>query len=303
MDRIGVLLAAVVPALTILAAAVTKARADWRSEALWNAFFLGAVAAIGVVGVTGLAQMLLSAQAAPVGGAWAAGAAKALVNAALPEEIAKFALLVLIAERHVDVRRKQDILPMAVAVALGFAALENLFYLADIADWHSRAVLRALTAVPGHGVDGVVMGAMLTLAQLPSPRRGALAGALILPVVLHAAYDFPLMAKEAGAVGPWPLGLWLVIITASGLLAAVLSTRALALAERADRHAGTERRGVGVALVGATVLGSGIATAVLPIYLGELPWLAVWGMLPIAILPLILGFDLLWWRRRTAAAA
>lgn len=302
MDRLALLVAAVLPALAILAWAVTKARAEWRNEALWNAFSLGALAAIAVGGLAALAHVAMPGafpKDASTGMAFAA--IQAVLGAAVPEEAAKFAILVLLIERHVDVRRKQDLLPMAVAISLGFAALENLFYLDDAKDWHSVAMLRALTAVPGHGVDGVLMGAMLTVARLvPANHTRRAAAALVLPVAAHAAYDFPLMAREAGVTGRWLIVAWLVVLAVSGVLALVLSSRAVTRAAVADADAGVAPRGNVVLPLGMAVMASGVAVCAVLVEIAELPWVALPMVLPVAILPLLFGGDLLlWWRRRT----
>src|SRR5262249_11504405 len=106
MERIVVLIAAVVPAFFVLAYGMAKARGDWRNEALWSAFLLGAVGAlVAAAGEVLILGPLLHWAALPVP---FNAAADALVVAAIPEETIKFVVLVGIAERHVDVRRRQD---------------------------------------------------------------------------------------------------------------------------------------------------------------------------------------------------
>ena len=51
----------------------------------------------------------------------------------------------------------------AVAVALGFAALENVLYVFE--GGFEVAVMRAIFSVPGHCADGVVMGCFFGLAR------------------------------------------------------------------------------------------------------------------------------------------
>ena len=125
----------------------------------------------------------------------------AVVIAAIPEEAIKFFVLVYLAEKHVDVRRLQDLLVLALAVSLGFATLENFGYVISAGGWKTIAALRAIAAVPGHGIDGLAMGALLIRARL-SGRAEDVRLALIVPIILHAAYDFPLMAahKEIGKI-------------------------------------------------------------------------------------------------------
>lgn len=82
----------------------------------------------------------------------------------------------------------------AVFVSLGFALWENISYV--IMYGFGTALVRAVTAVPGHACFGVFMGALYGMAkkydgygQLEKSanlRRMA----VILPMLLHGAYDF-----------------------------------------------------------------------------------------------------------------
>ena len=87
-----------------------------------------------------------------------------------------------------------DGLIYAVFVSLGFALWENIGYVMEYG--FSTALVRAVTAVPGHASFGVFMGAWYGLA-----RRYAFAGdaasakrcrklALVIPALIHGAYDF-----------------------------------------------------------------------------------------------------------------
>lgn len=293
MDRLALLGAALIPAFAILAWAVTKARADWRNEALWTGFLLGAVAALAVAGVAGLLSLVAWGQAWAEGGL-AGAALGAVLKAALPEESVKFAVLVWVVERHVDVRRKQDLLPMAVAVSLGFAALENLFYLDGASDWRGVAAVRALTAVPAHGVDGVLMGALLILARLNPRRRLSLVMALAVPVAVHAAYDFPIFAWTGLVPGPWAV-LWLLVLAVSGVWAMALSCRALGRAAVADAGAGAPLRAFVMVPLAVAIMAGGMVVCAGLVLAEELPWLALPLAVPVGILPLAFGGDLLWW--------
>lgn len=89
----------------------------------------------------------------------------------------------------------------AVAVSLGFAALENVLYVLD--GGLEVAASRALFAVPGHCADGVVMGCLFGLARqreiagnAPAARRYYLL-AFVLPVVEHGFYDAALSSDSA----------------------------------------------------------------------------------------------------------
>jgi len=301
MDRIAVFLAAVIPSMLVLAYGVVKTRSSWSEEALWNAFLLGAVGAVGALLLElGLVFLIARGSLSPLPNA----AAHAFLIAAVPEETIKFVILVGAAEKHVDVRRLQDIVALAVAVSLGFATLENLIYVATPTDWHSIALARTITAVPGHGIDGLAMGAVLTFARLhPDPSRLRLASALFLPVVLHAAYDFPIFAFK-GNHTPWLVALWLVILVLSAILAICLCNRALTRAAHADRVSGRDVRPLTTAM---PLVASGCAALVVSPLLGILAFRLkeisiVSAGAGLSLLPAALGIDLIWTgiRRRGA---
>ena len=231
-----VLLAAIIPPLVILTYGIAKARDGWKSEATWNAFLIGAVSALAALAIElALGYLLPLART----GAVAEAGLTAVLLAALPEESIKFFVLVSLAEKHVDVRRLQDILVLALAVSLGFATLENFFYVISAGGWKMIAALRAITAVPNHGIDGLAMGALLIRARL-SGRAKDMTLALIVPVLLHAAYDFPLLVlrKDIGTI--WFGILWLLVLAASSIFVIRLCNRMLAKAVASDRTAGRD---------------------------------------------------------------
>jgi hypothetical protein len=81
-----------------------------------------------------------------------------------------------------------------VAVALGFATLENLLFV-DAARACGVAWMRALFAVPAHALFGATMGLLRRRAKVRS-RRQAVArfarSCLFAPTVFHGCYDYAL---------------------------------------------------------------------------------------------------------------
>ena len=81
----------------------------------------------------------------------------------------------------------------AVFVSLGFALWENIDYV--VMYGFSTALLRAVTAVPGHACFGVFMGAWYGLARRlencgeTEQSRRCLMMAVVCPVLLHGLYD------------------------------------------------------------------------------------------------------------------
>lgn len=82
----------------------------------------------------------------------------------------------------------------AVFVSLGFALWENISYV--LMYGFGTALVRAVTAVPGHACFGVFMGAWYGLAKkyesygMPSQSKTCRVVALLSSIVLHGCYDF-----------------------------------------------------------------------------------------------------------------
>jgi RsiW-degrading membrane proteinase PrsW (M82 family) len=293
MIRLAILLSAISPAFFILGYGIAKARGSWKSEAMWNAFLLGAVGAIGAVGCEFALQYLLpSGEMYPLLDA----ATTATLLAAIPEESIKFFVLVSMADKHVDARRLQDVLILALAVSLGFAALENCFYVISTGDWRVTAALRAITSFPGHGIDGLAMGALLIAARLNGdPRRKLwrVGYALLVPILLHAAYDFPLFAigknaeKLAMGIG------WIVILVLSSLFVIMLMSRILPKAVAADRASG--RDGTSVETTDRLIIGGTIGLIAGPMLAGAAFYVKGIDVASVAtilsIFPVALGID------------
>lgn len=93
----------------------------------------------------------------------------------------------------------------AVFVALGFALWENISYV--LMYGLSTALVRAVTAVPGHACFGVFMGAWYGMAKrwegagFESRSKTCRTMALLLPALIHGCYDFIATYEDAGVSG------------------------------------------------------------------------------------------------------
>lgn len=112
----------------------------------------------------------------------------------LSEEGFKYLLLKARTWNHREFNCQFDGVVYAVSVSLGFALWENISYVFRYG--LATALVRAVTAVPGHACFGVFMGLWYGAA-----RRFALSGreddskaartlAVVVPTLLHGAYDF-----------------------------------------------------------------------------------------------------------------
>ena len=122
---------------------------------------------------------------------------------ALVEEACKRWVVLKFAWRHPAFDYRFDAVVYCVFSALGFAALENILYVAEYG--FAVAVSRALLSVPGHCFFAVYMGIYLGQAkmaeramqryyiELPDETPGQyLRASLLVPALLHGFWDFSL---------------------------------------------------------------------------------------------------------------
>lgn len=123
----------------------------------------------------------------------------AFFNAAIPEEFAKLLMFWLLIRRNKNFDEPIDSIVYAVYVSLGFAAVENVFYLMDEEDLFSTAFSRAVFAVPGHFCFAVCMGFCYGMVRFGQANKNIYYPmAFIGPVLLHGTYDALLMSIGDG---------------------------------------------------------------------------------------------------------
>ncbi|UCG26900.1 MAG: PrsW family intramembrane metalloprotease [Bacteroidales bacterium] len=125
----------------------------------------------------------------------ASAAYNAFLVAGFTEEAFKYLAFFLLIWRNRTFNEKFDGIVYAVFISLGFAAVENVFYVLEYG--YTIGLVRALTAVPAHALFGIVMGYHFGLAKFYPREKGIqLLLALLSPVLLHGFYDFCLMAEK-----------------------------------------------------------------------------------------------------------
>jgi RsiW-degrading membrane proteinase PrsW (M82 family) len=116
------------------------------------------------------------------------------IAAGATEEAFKYLMVFILIWRNRNFNEKFDGIVYAVSVSLGFATIENLFYVFS-ENSMQVGLLRAFTAVPGHAIFGIVMGFYLGLARFSEWGKGKwLLRAFIVPWLLHGIYDFMIMS-------------------------------------------------------------------------------------------------------------
>lgn len=192
------LLLALLPAILLAAFIYWK---DARKEPIsWLAktFGLGIIIAFPIVTVEVWIGDLLFAGGEPT--TLIGGILKAFFEAALPEEALKLLALWLILRSNPYFDEHFDGIVYAVYLGLGFAAIENIFYIIDAEEWMTLGIMRALLAVPGHYAYAVIMGYYYSLYHFVDKSAKNAFLALFLPFLAHGIYDAILMGAPFSPV-------------------------------------------------------------------------------------------------------
>lgn len=120
----------------------------------------------------------------------------AFFGTSLLEEFFKWFILVYTIYQHAEFDEHYDGIVYGVSVSLGFATVENIFYL--IGNGLEFAFGRALLPVSSHALLGVIMGYYLGKGKFSSKslQRKWLTIAFIIPFLLHGIYDYILISQE-----------------------------------------------------------------------------------------------------------
>lgn len=117
-----------------------------------------------------------------------------LICVALVEESCKYIFLKKGSWKHPAFDYCFDAIVYSVVVSLGFAAVENIMYVFQYGV--EVALLRAVTAIPGHTIFGIFMGHYYGMAKMQekmgniAASKSLLKKAVFVPVLLHGIYDF-----------------------------------------------------------------------------------------------------------------
>ena len=127
------------------------------------------------------------------------------VIVAVAEESSKYLLLRRNTWRTPEFNCQYDGVVYAVFVSLGFALWENISYVMNYG--FSTALVRAVTAIPGHACFGVFMGVFYGAAKkyanagVKGVSKACRVLAVVFPALLHGAYDY--IASMEQTDGSW----------------------------------------------------------------------------------------------------
>jgi RsiW-degrading membrane proteinase PrsW (M82 family) len=113
----------------------------------------------------------------------------------LTEELTKFLVTVILVYRSKEFNEAFDGIVYAVAASLGFATLENIFYV--MSGGLETAAVRALLPVSAHALFAIIMGYCLGVAKFETRsrrRKAFLMASIGIPVFMHGTYDLLLLS-------------------------------------------------------------------------------------------------------------
>jgi RsiW-degrading membrane proteinase PrsW (M82 family) len=114
------------------------------------------------------------------------------------EEFLKWFVMYHIIYRHTSFDEPYDGIVYAVAVSLGFATLENVFYAFVNGLSFSNLLIRAFLPVSGHALFGVIMGYYLGKAKFtPQHAYKYMWASLLLPIFWHGSFDYVLIIAKS----------------------------------------------------------------------------------------------------------
>ncbi len=183
---------AVAPGLAIVLFIYEKDKLDREPlHLLVKSFFLGAISIIPAALLETAAEYYGIAQSMDMD-----TTAHYALAVGLSEELSKFVFLMWFAYPKKEFNEPFDGITYGVMIAMGFATLENVFYVMD--GGLSVAIVRMFTAVPAHATFGVIMGYFVGLAKFRHQRSISFpkVAALVTAAGLHATYDFCLFMKN-----------------------------------------------------------------------------------------------------------
>ena len=95
-----------------------------------------------------------------------------------------------------------------VSGAIGFATLENIFYVFERG--FATGVSRAFLAVPLHAMTGVIIGYYMGRKKMdPESKKHYMGTGLIIAILFHGLYDFVLFTQMILSLLVIPIIIWL----------------------------------------------------------------------------------------------
>jgi RsiW-degrading membrane proteinase PrsW (M82 family) len=212
---LSVIVVATAPVWALLTFFYVRDRYDKEPRALLVRVFLYGMGVTMVAALTGVWSLNFLRQVAPEG-SLAYLVIENFIVVALVEEGLKYWVVMRQAYRHPAFNEPYDGMIYAITTSLGFAALENILYVAQ--GGLQIAFMRGVLSVPGHALFAAAMGYYLgraKFARTDGKEQQNLRRALLVPVLLHGTYDVLLSSNHsilAAGIVPFSIGMWLMAL-------------------------------------------------------------------------------------------
>ena len=215
--------AAMLPAVLLLFYVYRHDRIEKEPTRLLVSLVLWSLAAIALAvvvesgGAVALAYLLPGGENNPAYGVW-----MFFVIVALSEEGFKYLILRWRTWNSPEFNCRFDGVVYAVFVSLGFALWENIGYV--LMYGMNAALMRAVTAVPGHASFGVFMGAYYGLARRSANRGERQQSvlwrvlAVLIPTLIHGLYDYIAIGESESVTGTFLIFVLVIFVLAFVLL-------------------------------------------------------------------------------------
>jgi RsiW-degrading membrane proteinase PrsW (M82 family) len=186
-------------------------------------FFLGAVFVI----PAGVVEYLLLMPLQKYAGLWAVAFLESFFIVAPIEEVCKFLVVKKWIYGSLEFDEVMDGVVYGVAASLGFAALENIFYVVE--SGIGVGIMRALLSVPGHAFFGAILGYWLGMARFNKDKEKAyLTKGVLLAVFFHGLFNFLLLTRSVLSLLVFGLILFLAFRVRKNLRKAAVDSRSRA---------------------------------------------------------------------------
>jgi RsiW-degrading membrane proteinase PrsW (M82 family) len=111
-----------------------------------------------------------------------------------PTEECSKCLCIWVAFRSPHFNEVMDGIVYGVAAAMGFATVENFFYVFE--GGVSTGIARAFLSVPSHAMTGAILGYYMGMKKMnPESKKHFIEVGLAIAILFHGAYDFVLLTQ------------------------------------------------------------------------------------------------------------
>ena len=144
------------------------------------------------------------------------GLAESFLSAAVVEEGLKFLILFFVVYRLREFNEPMDAIVYGVCASLGFAMLENIYYVyyLDLGEPIYVALTRMFITIPAHGIFGAMMGYFF-MRYVFIHKSKSLFFSLLIPYFLHGFYNYYIsinfFISLALVIVSWFIGIKLIL--------------------------------------------------------------------------------------------